>query len=184
MEHAMVRPPRHYPRAPEHGEAIGAHAGAPTNKGPARGSRAKPGATAKDKSAAREKSSERKSAADERARFGAPTARRVASQDRDKRNSDEHPAKRAWGIRYHRRHPLAPFIRRSVNLGLRYRVLERDNFRCTTCGASPAADPKCRLHVDHIVPVAKGDETLLLNLRTLCSNCNWGKGARASGPGG
>jgi 5-methylcytosine-specific restriction endonuclease McrA len=30
--------------------------------------------------------------------------------------------------------------------------------------------------VDHIVPWSKGGETILENLRTLCSKCNLGKG--------
>ncbi len=31
------------------------------------------------------------------------------------------------------------------------------------------------LHVDHTVPWSKGGETVLGNLRTLCSDCNLGK---------
>ncbi len=58
---------------------------------------------------------------------------------------------------------------------LRYKVLKRDNFKCCTCGASPAKDPGVELHVDHIVPWSKGVETTLENLQTLCSRCNIGK---------
>lgn len=59
---------------------------------------------------------------------------------------------------------------------LRYTVLKRDNFRCCLCGAS--AQDGATLHVDHIFPVSKGGKTELSNLRTLCDQCNLGKGAK------
>jgi hypothetical protein len=64
---------------------------------------------------------------------------------------------------------------RNINLKLRFKVLQRDNFRCCSCGASPAKDPDVELHVDHILPWSKGGETLIENLQTLCSKCNLGK---------
>ena len=64
---------------------------------------------------------------------------------------------------------------REVNLRLRFKVMQRDNFKCCICGASPATNPSIELHIDHIVPWSKGGETLLENLQTLCSNCNYGK---------
>lgn len=64
---------------------------------------------------------------------------------------------------------------RDINLRLRFRVMQRDNFKCCACGASPAKDPAVVLHVDHIVPWAKGGETTFDNLQTLCSDCNLGK---------
>lgn len=64
---------------------------------------------------------------------------------------------------------------REINLRLRFRVLQRDNFKCCACGASPAKDPAVELHVDHITPWAKGGETVFENLQTLCSKCNLGK---------
>lgn len=64
---------------------------------------------------------------------------------------------------------------RDVNLRLRFRVMQRDNFKCCVCGASPAKDPSVVLHVDHIVPWSKGGKTELNNLQTLCSSCNYGK---------
>lgn len=67
---------------------------------------------------------------------------------------------------------------RNSPLGLRYTVLKRDRFRCVLDGKSPATHPTVVLHVDHIIPWAKGGETVLENLRTLCSECNLGKGAR------
>jgi len=64
---------------------------------------------------------------------------------------------------------------RNINLKLRFRVLQRDSFKCCYCGASPAKDTSIELHVDHIVPWSKGGETILENLQTLCSKCNLGK---------
>lgn len=65
---------------------------------------------------------------------------------------------------------------RNINTRLRFKVLQRDNFKCCACGASPAKDPSVVLHVDHIIPWSKGGETVLENLQTLCSKCNLGKG--------
>lgn len=56
---------------------------------------------------------------------------------------------------------------------LRYKILQRDHFRCTICGDSQRDGAK--LHVDHIKPVAKGGKTEESNLRTLCDRCNMGK---------
>ena len=67
---------------------------------------------------------------------------------------------------------------RDIRIGLRYAVLKRDNFKCVLCGASPATDPCCKLHVDHIVAWSRGGRTIISNLRTLCEPCNLGKGAQ------
>ena len=64
---------------------------------------------------------------------------------------------------------------REPNLRLRFIVMQRDNFKCCACGASPAKDPSVELHIDHIVPWSKGGETTIENLQTLCSKCNLGK---------
>ena len=64
---------------------------------------------------------------------------------------------------------------RDINLRLRFKVMQRDNFKCCACGASPAKDPLVELHIDHIIPWAKGGETEIDNLQTLCSKCNLGK---------
>lgn len=64
---------------------------------------------------------------------------------------------------------------RTINLRLRFRVLQKDNFKCCACGASPAKDPSVELHIDHIIPWSKGGETTIDNLQTLCSKCNLGK---------
>ena len=65
--------------------------------------------------------------------------------------------------------------KRDINLRLRFKVMQRDNFKCCMCGASPATDPNVILHIDHIKPWSKGGETVIENLQTLCSKCNLGK---------
>ena len=74
--------------------------------------------------------------------------------------------------------PELPFkhkTAREPNLRLRFMVMQRDNFKCCKCGASPAKDPSVELHIDHIKPWSKGGETVMENLETLCSKCNLGK---------
>ncbi len=66
--------------------------------------------------------------------------------------------------------------KRDINWRMRWKVLNRDNFRCVSCGLSPAIAPGTILHVDHIKPWSKGGETVLENLQTLCGTCNLGKG--------
>ncbi len=65
--------------------------------------------------------------------------------------------------------------KRNINWRLRFIVLRKDEFKCRICGKSPATDPKIVLHVDHVLAWAKGGETLIDNLQTLCSICNIGK---------
>ncbi|MBN1556191.1 MAG: HNH endonuclease [Phycisphaerae bacterium] len=65
---------------------------------------------------------------------------------------------------------------RSIPLKLRLKVLQRDNFKCVFCGASPANQSNIQLHIDHIKPFSEGGKTEYNNLQTLCQNCNWGKG--------
>lgn len=67
--------------------------------------------------------------------------------------------------------------RRDIRLSLRYAVLKRDNLRCVRCGRSPALTSGLELHVDHNNPFSKGGKTEIANLRTLCKDCNLGKGA-------
>lgn len=67
---------------------------------------------------------------------------------------------------------------REIKLGLRYKILSRDHFKCKRCGDSPATNPACKLHVDHIAPFSKGGKTTANNLQTLCDKCNIGKGNR------
>ncbi len=64
---------------------------------------------------------------------------------------------------------------RSINYRLRFKIMQRDNFKCQICGASPAINPGTILHIDHIVPCAKGGRATIDNLQTLCDKCNLGK---------
>lgn len=68
--------------------------------------------------------------------------------------------------------------RRDIRLGLRFRVLNRDKFKCVLCGEHPARNAECVLHVDHIFPWSRGGKTREDNLRTLCATCNVGRGNR------
>lgn len=78
--------------------------------------------------------------------------------------------------------PLAvvrsPEETRDIRLGLRFRVLHRDRFKCVLCGDHPARNAECVLHVDHVIPWSKGGKTSEDNLRTLCATCNVGRGNR------
>lgn len=65
---------------------------------------------------------------------------------------------------------------RSISLALRFKVLSRDRYRCVICGRAPANDLSIVLHVDHIFPWSKGGQNTEENLRTLCFDCNLGKG--------
>ena len=65
---------------------------------------------------------------------------------------------------------------RDINLRLRFKVLQRDNFKCCICGRSPSTTIGLQLHIDHIIPYSKGGETVIENLQTLCFDCNLGKG--------
>lgn len=56
---------------------------------------------------------------------------------------------------------------------LRFAVLRRDSYRCQLCGRD--ASDGIKLEVDHKIPVAKGGTDDLLNLWTLCFDCNRGK---------
>lgn len=67
--------------------------------------------------------------------------------------------------------------RHAIPLSLRYRVLKRDSFRCVQCGCSPAIAVGVELHVDHLVAFTHGGKTIEANLRTLCKECNLGKGS-------
>ena len=57
--------------------------------------------------------------------------------------------------------------------GLRFRVFERDGFKCVYCGAA-AADGAI-LQADHVFPASKGGPATMDNLVTACQPCNIGK---------
>lgn len=58
---------------------------------------------------------------------------------------------------------------------LRWKIMERDDYKCVKCGRTPADGIK--LHVDHIFPKSKGGIATLENGQVLCNECNIGKGA-------
>jgi hypothetical protein len=66
-----------------------------------------------------------------------------------------------------------------INLKLRTKILERDNFTCQLCGSTNKdrlSDKRIvKLEVDHIIPLTQGGKTVEENLWTLCSRCNAGK---------
>lgn len=63
--------------------------------------------------------------------------------------------------------------RRGVRSGwasqaIRERVLERDGYGCTACGAGD----RRQLKVHHIVPRSEGGSNRMENLKTLCHRCH------------
>ena len=117
------------------------------------------------------------------------TARRLDKRSLTAQTYDKHgtytirPFIRAFGnwngALYHAKLEITrkgrPRANHRINLRERHLVMKRDHFRCVYCGQSPAKNPKIVLHVDHIVPVAKGGIKAINNLQTLCSDCNLGK---------
>lgn len=63
----------------------------------------------------------------------------------------------------------------NISLRLRFKILERDGFKCKKCGRSPSTTQGLKLEVDHIIPYSKGGETVEDNLETKCFDCNRGK---------
>ncbi len=70
---------------------------------------------------------------------------------------------------------------RTIPLGIRLKILDRDNFRCVFCGRSPATDVGVKLHIDHKIPFSKGGRSSIDNLQTLCQECNLGKSDKEIG---
>jgi len=64
-----------------------------------------------------------------------------------------------------------------LSTGLRNIILRRDGFKCKLCGRG--AEDGVKLHVDHIVAIANWGRTVETNLRTLCAQCNIGKGSQS-----
>jgi len=58
----------------------------------------------------------------------------------------------------------------------RFLIFERDDFQCFYCGKTSYSD-RTELHVDHIIPVARGGEDIAINLVTACQRCNLEKSA-------
>lgn len=62
--------------------------------------------------------------------------------------------------------------RKRQKLGLRFRVLARDKWRCHWCG-TPASETK--LVIDHLYPFSKGGADDPTNYCASCAPCNGGK---------
>ena len=67
---------------------------------------------------------------------------------------------------------VPPRKREALSLRKRFFVLKRDHFSCVHCGASGVG---VRLEVHHRFPFAKGGSDALVNLETLCYDCNRGQ---------
>jgi hypothetical protein len=65
---------------------------------------------------------------------------------------------------------------RNKALRLRYFVMERDEYRCRSCGDWH------NLQIDHIYPSSRGGLTVPENLQVLCAACNSKKGSRIIEP--
>jgi hypothetical protein len=66
--------------------------------------------------------------------------------------------------------------RSPIPLSVRYKVLARDGSLCNRCARGVGNGVV--LHVDHKTPVSLGGNNDLINLWTLCNECNLGKGNR------
>lgn len=56
---------------------------------------------------------------------------------------------------------------------IRWRVFQRDNWKCVSCGRTAHDD--VILHIDHIIPRSLGGTDTYENYQTLCHICNIGK---------
>jgi hypothetical protein len=67
-----------------------------------------------------------------------------------------------------------PVIARSISPKLRLQIYERNGYTCQVCGAGPGDDSlcepgkKCRLQIDHIIPISQGGTDEERNLRAVC----------------
>ena len=76
------------------------------------------------------------------------------------------------------RHTRVPISR-----PLRHEILSRDDHTCRFCGWTRRVEHfgpyvGAELHIDHLLPVSRGGQTVADNLVTSCSVCNKRKGAR------
>lgn len=65
----------------------------------------------------------------------------------------------------------AGYKKKPIPAKLRWAVFKRDGYCCRSCGSDED------LTADHMHPEARGGETILENLQTLCRTCNSRKGA-------
>lgn len=65
-----------------------------------------------------------------------------------------------------RRTSVQAYGERADWMAIRKRVLARDGYKCVKCGRTE------HLQVDHIRQIAKGGQTTMTNLWTLCAFCH------------
>jgi hypothetical protein len=65
----------------------------------------------------------------------------------------------------------------TIPASLRRLVIQRADNRCEYCGISQIGQV-ATFHIDHIVPVIAGGETIAENLALACVSCSLRKGAR------
>ncbi len=68
---------------------------------------------------------------------------------------------------------------RQVPAGLRTPVIERSGGRCEYCRLSQIGQ-EATFHIDHVMPVSAGGESVIDNLALACVSCSLRKGARQS----
>lgn len=66
--------------------------------------------------------------------------------------------------------------RKLMTKELRKKIMLRDNYTCRNCGKQMFDG--VGLHIDHIIPIAKGGKTVESNLQVLCSKCNGRKSSK------
>lgn len=66
--------------------------------------------------------------------------------------------------------------RNLMTKSLRETIAKRDNYTCQICGKY--MPDGVGLHIDHIVPIAKGGKSIPSNLQVLCSKCNGKKSSK------
>lgn len=69
---------------------------------------------------------------------------------------------------------IEPNFREPIDYADRLKLLWQVPLECVKCHGRP---PDVRLHVDHILPVAKGGRSRRENLQLLCDACNLRKGS-------
>lgn len=67
-----------------------------------------------------------------------------------------------------------------MSADLRRAVLQRARGRCEYCGLSQEGQ-EATFHVDHVVPMAEGGQTIAENFALACVSCSLRKGARQAG---
>ena len=93
-------------------------------------------------------------------------SRRKSSKKRKKLYGNHRKRAKHYGVEYE-----------PVN---RYKVYERDNWTCVSCGIKVEATKEYAPHqasIDHIIPVSKGGSHTYDNVQTMCVTCNSLKGA-------